>query len=202
VELVNRARAAGATITHVEGEQLERALTTRTPQPIVAVAGSVSWSPAEVVVAAQASGLPVVVLAGVSDPGNAGTVIRSAVAAGAAGVLFTPGSVDPTNPKCVRASAGALFALPVGAVDDLDVLRDLGLTTVGAAAGGAGPDDVDLSGPVALVLGGEGSGLPEDQLVDEEVALPLEGGVESLNVAMAGTVLLYEARRQRNGGRW
>lgn len=202
MELVNRARDAGATITHVEGEQLERALTTRTPQPIVAVAGLVSWSPAEIVSGATGSGLPVVVLAGVSDPGNAGTVIRSAAAAGAAGVLFTPGSVDPTNPKCVRSSAGALFALRVGAVDDLDVLRGLGLTTIGAAAGGASPDEVELSGPIALVLGGEAGGLPEDQLVDVEVALPLEGGVESLNVAMAGSVLLYEARRQRNGGRW
>lgn len=200
--LVNRARDAGATITHVEGEQLERALTTRTPQPIVAVAGLVSWSPAEIVAGAGESGLPVVVLAGVSDPGNAGTVIRSAAAAGAAGVLFTPGSVDPTNPKCVRSSAGALFALRVGAIEDLDVLRDLGVTTIGAAAGGASPDEVELSGSIALVLGGEAGGRPEDQLVDVEVALPLEGGVESLNVAMAGTVLLYEARRQRNGGRW
>ena len=202
VELVNRARSAGATITHVEGEQLERALTTRTPQPIVAVAGWVSADPAEVATRATDTGLPVVVLAGVSDPGNAGTLIRSAVAAGAAGVLSTPGSVDPTNPKCVRATAGALFALPVGTVSDLEAIRALGLTTVGAVTGGSSPDQVALTGPVALVFGGEGSGLPQDELVDLEVALPLEGGVESLNVAMAGTVLLYEARRQRNGGQW
>ena len=114
----------------------------------------------------------------------------------------SPGSVDPTNPKCVRSSAGALFATLVGAVEDLATLRALGLNTIGAAAGGAGPDEVDLTGPVALVFGGEAAGLPEDQLVDQEVALPLEGGVESLNVAMAATVLLYEARRQRNGGAW
>jgi len=202
VELVNRARATGATITHVEAEQLERALTTRTPQPIVAVAGLVTWSPKEIAAQALDSGLPVVVLAGVSDPGNAGTVIRSAAAAGAAGILFTPGSVDPTNPKCVRSTAGALFGLRVGAVDDLDTLRDLGLVTIGAAAAGVGPDELDLSGPVALVFGGEAAGLPEDQLVDHEVALPLEDGVESLNVAMAATVLLYEARRQRHGGSW
>ncbi len=154
---------------------------------------------AEVAARATETGLPVVVLAGVSDPGNAGTVIRSAAAAGAAGVLLTPGSVDPTNPKVVRASAGALFALPVAPVEDLSTL---GLTTVGAVAGGLSPDAVDLSGAVALVLGGEASGLPEDQVFDTEVALPLEGGVESLNVAMAATVLLYEARRQRQGGSW
>ncbi len=114
-------------------------------------------------------GSPVVVLAGVGDPGNAGTVIRSAAATGAAGVLLTPGSVDPTNPKVVRASAGALFALPVATVDDVSAL---GLATVGAVAGGLNPDEVDLSGPVALVLGGEAAGLPEDVLFDTEVALP------------------------------
>jgi RNA methyltransferase, TrmH family len=199
IELVNRARASGATITHVEGEQLERALTTRTPQPIVAVAPMLAATAAEVADRARERGSPVVVLAGVGDPGNAGTVIRSAAATGAAGVLLTPGSVDPTNPKVVRASAGALFALPVATVDDVSAL---GLVTVGAVAGGLNPDEVDLSGPVALVLGGEAAGLPEDVLFDTEVALPLDGGVESLNVAMAATVLLYEARRQRQGGAW
>ena len=199
VELVNRARATGATITYVDGEQLERALTTRTPQPIVAVAPLPVGSAVEVADRARETGLPVVVLAGVSDPGNAGTVIRSAAAAGAAGVLLTPGSVDPTNPKVVRASAGALFALPVAGVEDP---ASLGLTTVAAVAGGDSPDEVDLSGPVALVLGGEAAGLPEGLTWDAEVSLPLDGGVESLNVAMAGTVLLYEARRQRQGGRW
>jgi TrmH family RNA methyltransferase len=199
VELVKRARSTGAEITYVDGEQLERALTTRTPQPIVAVAPSLVATAAEVGAAAREDGLPVVVLAGVGDPGNAGTVIRSAAATGAAGVLFTPGSVDPTNPKCVRASAGALFALPVAPVESLSAL---GLTTVGAVAGGRSPAEVDLSGPVALVLGAEAAGLPDDELFDDEVALPLDGGVESLNVAMAATVLLYEARRQRHGGAW
>lgn len=199
VELVNRARATGAEITYVDGEQLERALTTRAPQPIVAVAPSLVATAAEVAASAKETGLPVVVLAGVSDPGNAGTVIRSAAAAGAAGVLLTPGSVDPTNPKVVRASAGAIFALPVATVDSLSAL---GLATVGAVAGGLGPDEVDLSGSVALVLGAEAAGLPDGELFDAEVALPLEAGVESLNVAMAATVLLYEARRQRQGGAW
>jgi TrmH family RNA methyltransferase len=198
-ELVNRARAAGAEITYVDGEQLERALTTRTPQPIVAVAPILVATSSDVAERARETGLPVVVLAGVGDPGNAGTVIRSAAAAGAAGVLLTPGSVDPMNPKCVRASAGSIFALPVAPVESLSAL---GLTNVGAAAGGLSPEEVDLSGPVALVLGGEAAGLPEDELVDDEVALPLEAGVESLNVAMAATVLLYEARRQRQGGAW
>jgi RNA methyltransferase, TrmH family len=198
-ELVQRARSAGVVITYVDGVDLERALTTRTPQPVVAVARWVAAPAVEVSGRARDTGGPVVVLAGVSDPGNAGTIIRSAAASGAAGVAFTPGSVDPTNPKCVRASAGALFALPVGEVEDP---AELGLTTIGAVAGGVDPAGVDLSGPVALVVGSEAEGLPDGLALDAEVALPLDGGVESLNVAMAATVLLYEARRQRHGGQW
>jgi RNA methyltransferase, TrmH family len=198
-ELVQRARGAGVAISYVEGVDLERALTTRTPQPVVAVAPWVAAPAVEVVARARDTGAPVVVLAGVSDPGNAGTIIRSAAATGAAGVVFTPGSVDPTNPKCVRASAGALFAIPVGGVGDP---AELGLSTVGAVAGGDDPGGVDLSGPVALVLGSEAEGLPDGLALDVEVALPLDGGVESLNVAMAATVLLYEARRQRRDGQW
>ncbi len=196
---MQRARDAGVTITYVDGVDLERALTTRSPQPVVAVAPWAAAPAVEVAERARATGGPVVVLAGVSDPGNAGTIIRSAAATGAAGVVFTPGSVDPTNPKCVRASAGAVFALPVGAVSDP---AELGLPTVGAVAGGDDPGAVDLSGPVALVLGQEAQGLPDGLVFDAEVALPLDGGVESLNVAMAATVLLYEARRQRHGGSW
>lgn len=199
-ELVQRARDAGVAVTYVDGDALERALTTRTPQPVVAVAARIRATVADVLSRAGDGGGPVLVLAGVTDPGNAGTLIRSAAAAGAAGVLHTEGSVDPTNPKVVRASAGALFALPVAPVDDLWALVEAGLRLVGAAAGGESPDAVDLTGPLALVVGGEAAGLPDGVPLDAEVALPLDAGVESLNVAMAGTVLLYEARRRRRGG--
>jgi TrmH family RNA methyltransferase len=197
--VVDRAREAGIPVTVVPADQLERALTTQTPQPLVAVARTGTTTAADVLAGARSDDRPLVVLAGVSDPGNAGTVIRSAAGAGAAGVLLTAGSVDPTNPKCIRASAGTYFALPVAVLADL---TDLGLRTVGATVGGAAPDDVDLSGPVALVFGSEAHGLPGEVAVDERVTVPLEPGVESLNVAMAATVLLYEARRQRLGGRW
>jgi RNA methyltransferase, TrmH family len=198
-DLRTRAERAGVEVAEVADGVLEKVLTARTPQAVAAVAAWPEVDPATVADRARALGAPLVALAGVGDPGNAGTVIRSAAAAGAAGVLLTAGSVDPANPKCVRASAGALFALPVATVDGLG---GLDLRTVGARAGGAPPDEVDLSGTFALVLGGEAAGLPEGLATDAEVALPLEAGVESLNVAMAATVLLYEARRQRRGGAW
>jgi RNA methyltransferase, TrmH family len=198
-DLLARAGTAGVEVVEVAEGVLEKVLTARTPQAVAAVAAWPVVEPATVVDRARALAAPVVVLAGVGDPGNAGTVIRSAAAAGAAGVLLTAGSVDAANPKCVRASAGAVFALPVATVDDFG---GLDLRTVGATAEGAPPDEVDLSGAFALVLGGEVAGLPEGVALDAEVALPLEAGVESLNVAMAATVLLYEARRQRRGGAW
>jgi TrmH family RNA methyltransferase len=140
----------------------------------------------------------------VRDPGNAGTLIRSAEAAGAHGVIFCRGSVDVTNPKTVRASAGALFHVPVVEGCDpqevLGVLGDLGLQRIAAVAhGGERPDRVDLALPVALVFGNEAWGLPADVLsgVDTAVTIPMPGRSESLNLGMAASILLYEARRQR-----
>ena len=143
-------------------------------------------------------------LVDVSDPGNAGTLLRAAEAAGAAAVLFCGGSVDPCNPKCVRASAGALFHLPVsGGGEALAVLEGLGHAGVRRAAtvvrGGTPYDEVDLTGPVAIVLGSEAHGLPAelDALVDDRLTIPMDGRSESLNVAMAGSVLCFESLRQR-----
>jgi TrmH family RNA methyltransferase len=143
----------------------------------------------------------------VRDPGNAGTIVRSAEAAGAQGVIFCRGSVDVTNPKTVRASAGALFHVPVVEGCDpqevLGVLGDLGLKRIAAVAhGGERPDHVDLGRPVALVFGNEASGLTADVLagVDAEVTIPMPGRSESLNLGMAASILLYEARRQRAAG--
>ena len=139
-----------------------------------------------------------------NDPGNAGTLIRTADAAGATQVILTGRSVDPTNPKAVRAAAGALFHLPVRTEADLDaVLADLGARGVQRLAtvvdGGVPYDEVDLTGPTALVLGSEAHGLPEwvGAVVDQPVTIPMRGRAESLNVAMAGAVLCFEAERQR-----
>ncbi len=132
-----------------------------------------------------------------ADPGNAGTMIRTAEAAGADAVVLTPGSVDPYNPKVVRATAGSLFRVPV-VTGTLSELGDAGLTLVATSSHHGRPyTEVDLTGPVAVILGNEAHGLDDDAPVDHWVRIPQHGAVESLNVAMAATVLAYEVVRQR-----
>ncbi len=148
-------------------------------------------------------GLPlVVVLDGVQDPGNAGAVIRAAEAFGATGVAFLKGSVNPYNPKAIRASAGSVFRCPVKAGLELSSVvaaaRDRGLAIWAALpSGGVAAQAADFAGGSAILVGGEGrglgTGLPEGALA---VSIPTSG-VESLNAAMATGILLYEARRQR-----
>jgi RNA methyltransferase, TrmH family len=167
---------------------------TETPQPVLAVARL------RVATLADVAGAPfVLVAAGVADPGNLGTMLRSAEAAGAAGLVTTEGSVDPWNPKCVRASAGALFHVAVVADVAPGALRQLGVALVGAAAAGGAiyTDPGALASPLALVLGSEAHGVPDDVPIDRVVTIPHAGRAESLNVAMAAAVLSFEAARQR-----
>ena len=146
-----------------------------------------------------------------SDPGNLGTLVRSAEAAGAAAILLGPGSVDAYNPKVVRASAGAIFGIPVvdavsegwSAVEALDALGELGRQRLGATAGiGTIYTDVDFTRPTAVVVGNEAHGLgPDlDPHLDGHVSIPMAGEAESLNVAMAATLLCFESARQRGSG--
>lgn len=135
------------------------------------------------------------------DPGNAGTLVRSAAAAGAQLIVLGQGSVDAYNPKVVRASAGACFAVRIvegtTAVEILETLGAQGVARLGATArGGAAPEAFDLRAPTAFVLGHETQGLDAGLPTDGAVTIPMEAG-ESLNVAMAGTALLFEASRQR-----
>jgi TrmH family RNA methyltransferase len=146
----------------------------------------------------------VLVCVTVRDPGNAGTLLRSAEAAGRAGVVFCGNSVDPYAPKVVRSSGGAVFGIPVVEEDDpvkvLDALGRQGRRRLAAVAiGGEHLERVDLTGPVAIVLGNEGSGLPPELAsdLDEKVTIPVDPPAESLNVGMAATVLAFEAARQR-----
>ncbi|MCX2729679.1 RNA methyltransferase [Saccharopolyspora sp. NFXS83] len=182
---------------------------TVTPQGLVAQCELPATTPAE----ALASRPPLVaVLLGVADPGNAGTVVRVADAAGAGAVLFAGDTVDPYNGKAVRASTGSLFHLPVArdrdALGVLAACREAGLRLVGAD--GYASDDLDsasvrgeLAGPTAWVFGSEAHGLPEDVLaeLDATLRVPIYGGAESLNLATAAAVCLYaSARAQRHHG--
>ena len=152
--------------------------------------------------------LLVAVLAYARDPGNAGTILRTADAAGAELVVFPDESVDPYNPKCVRSSAGSLFHVDVvdgGAVPDvLAALRHAGLTVRATTAGAGTPlDEADLSAPTAWVFGNEAWGMPGDVVAaaDERVRVPIYGRAESLNLATAAAVCLYaSAKGQRDPG--
>ena len=145
----------------------------------------------------------IVAAAGVQDPGNLGTIIRSAEAFGAAGLLVGAGTVSPYNPKVVRASAGSLFRLPVVGVEFpavLAALRDRGLKLLATSSHkGTALEEADLTGGVVVLIGNEGAGLPKEIMrqVDGQVSIPHAPGVESLNAGMAASIVLYEASRQR-----
>ena len=134
---------------------------------------------------------------GVGDPGNLGTMLRSAEAAGIDAVVVTPGTVDAFNPKVVRASAGAIFHVPVVRATVADV-RAAGLRIVGTSSHrGTTHTAADWSGRLAIVVGSEPHGVGADAEVDEWVRIEHRGRAESLNVAMATTVICFEAARAR-----
>ena len=205
-DLVGRAQDAGADVQLVSGEVMSELAQTVTPQGLLAVCDFV-----DVPLEAVTGGRPALValLANVRDPGNAGTVLRAADAAGADGVIFADASVDVYNGKCVRASAGSLFHLPVVAgvalKDATAALRGAGLLILAAdGRGRATLDDAGtqakLAGPTAWLFGNEAWGLPGDLLglADETVAVPIYGRAESLNLAAAAAVCLYaSAQAQR-----
>jgi TrmH family RNA methyltransferase len=143
----------------------------------------------------------VVIAAGLQDPGNLGTLVRSAEAFGATGMILLPGTVSLWNAKTLRASSGSAFRLPVVSLTAdhaFNALRDRGVRIL-AAVPRDGDSEADLRGPSALLIGNEGSGLPEAWIAqaDARVTIPFAGEVESLNAAIAGSVLLYDGMRQR-----
>jgi TrmH family RNA methyltransferase len=197
---VRQAWDAGVRVYDLAPGVLERVAETVTPQPVLAIAAM-----PEVSLDALTGSGPVVVCVDVRDPGNLGTLVRSAEAAGAAGVVCCGGTVDVYNPKCVRASAGALFHLAVVSGGRAEqVLADLagvGRVCLGAAVGaGDTYTEADLARPLAFVFGNEASGIPADlgPALDGWVHIPIEGRSESLNVGMACAVLCFEAARQRH----
>jgi RNA methyltransferase, TrmH family len=179
---------------------LERVAETVTPQPVLAVVRTPEASIEDL----EGTDL-VVVCDDVRDPGNAGALIRSADASGAAGIVACEGTVDLFNPKTVRASAGSVLHLPVvtgmEAGDVLDWLSSHGFAIRGTvSAGGTPHTEVDWSLQSAIVLGNEANGLDESlrARLDELVTVVMPGRAESLNVAIAGAVIFFESLRQRS----
>jgi len=189
------------------GELLSQALATETPQLVAALVEPPQWSWADMLPGSGKSAALVVVLAGLQDPGNLGTILRSAEAFGATGAVSLPGTVSAWNPKAVRASAGSVFRLPLISVETdecLARLRAAGLKIWTTAADGAqAADRAGLAKPVALLIGNEGNGVAAELAAqaDGTVTIPCPGPVESLNASVAASVLLYEASRQRGGRR-
>lgn len=142
------------------------------------------------------------VLDEVSDPGNMGTLVRSAEAAGASGVVLVGSTVDPWSPKVLRSSAGAMFHVPIWSVDSLEDLRDanvrlLGTTSHENTMSAVSMYDADMTGCIGIVLGNESRGLDPQAPVDSWITIPQQGRSESLNVAMAGTVVAMHVSHAR-----
>jgi len=180
------------------------------PQGVAALVRLKEFSPDDVLETERLQVGPIVVLAGLQDPGNLGTILRSSEAFGSAGVILGEGTVSPFNSKVVRASAGSVFRLPVihghgksGAAKLEEVsekLRANGVRLIATSSHKGTPlDQADLKGAVAIFFGNEGSGLPREVIakMDESVAIPHAAQVESLNAGVAASIVLYEAARQR-----
>ena len=188
----------GVEVVRLANDVFQSCVETQTPQGVAAL-----LVPPVSRVEDMLKGTALILIAvGLQDPGNLGTLVRSAEAFGATGVLTTPGSVSAWNQKAIRASAGSVFRVPIAMADAaaLEMLEQQGVTLLAAMKGDAlAVDEVSLRGPVAFLIGNEGAGLGEGwvAIADQRVTIPCPGWVESLNAAVAGSLLLYEASRQR-----
>lgn len=202
-DILGRLRALGVRVTPVVSGALQRVVDPVTPRPIVAV---VERPTAADPAAAAAHGGGVIVLDGVADPGNLGTLVRTAEAAGFAGLWAVGHATDPFSPKAVRASAGSALRMPMAVADDaagcIGDQRRAGHVVVGARMDGTDADDMLWPERVALVLGSESHGVSPQvgALVEHWVRVPMAGYVESLNVAVAGSVLAFSVARSRAKG--
>jgi len=197
-------RAKDVDVLLVSRDQLRSILSTESPQLVAALVQPPTWTWKHVLDLGKMTPAMVLVLAGIQDPGNLGTIVRSAEAFAANGILCLPGTVNAWNPKAVRASAGSIFRIPVLNIEEDEALEQLhkaGVKVLATAVEGAlAANGVDLAAPVALMIGNEGNGIPKELAAkaDSVVTIPCPGPVESLNAAVAASVLLYEAARQRS----
>lgn len=197
-----RRPVAGATLYRLSPAAFKKIASTQAPQGAIALVRPREWIAHELFDPPPAL---VLILAALQDPGNAGTLLRTAEAFGATGALLLRGTVHATNPKFLRGAAGSTFRLPHLAGVQLD--QALAMCAVnGVTVLALDPrakeslDDVDLRGPVAIAVGAEGAGLPPDLLDNARaLSIPRARRVESLNAAVAGSLALYEAARQRGG---
>ncbi len=210
-EIVHLARARGVSVQEVDPRWLDRMARTRTHQGVIALTGArPTVDPDDILAAAHARGEPplVVLLDGIEDPQNVGAIIRVAEAAGAHGVILPARRASGLTPAVARASAGAIEHLPVAVVTNLTrtlrALKQAGLWVCGADLEGKDLYAMELTPPLAVVIGSEGRGLSRlvREACDHLVRIPMRGRVTSLNAATAAAVMLFEiGRRQREGAR-
>jgi RNA methyltransferase, TrmH family len=198
--------ADGADVFIVSRKTLESMSPVRSPSGVVGIARRVLPTLNEVV-ASPTRRVPLIVVAhDIQDPGNVGGVMRTAEAAGATAFVATASTADPLGWKALRGSMGSALRLPIARAEIADVVR--ALRSAGITASALVPRDgeplfhCDFTKPSALILGGEGPGLPDDVLrqVDRRITIPMQDPVESLNVGVAAALVLYEAYRQRRAG--
>ena len=181
----------------LENGVLERVASTTSPQPVIAIVRRRTFGIDSIKTAQW-----VVVADGISDPGNLGTIFRSAEAAGASAVVLTPGTVEAFNPKVVRASAGSMFYVPI--IEDVKTykLQAAGFRVIGTSShdqeGSKDYTSADFTDRVAIVVGNEAHGLVDSSNIDQWVMVPHRGRSESLNVAMAATLVCFEVAKQRD----
>lgn len=202
--IIKLAGNEGVDILWISERLMSHISESKTPQPVMAVVGLREHSDESLL---SSSAGPIVFCCQIQDPGNLGTIIRTAEAAGAAGVAISPNTVDPYNAKAVRASMGSILRVPVAQTGEamlfLEKCRLRGLQAVALTPAGERTHfDLDLTRPSVLFIGREGAGLPETVLntVDLRVRIPMANSVDSLNVATSVAVVLYEALRQREKG--
>jgi RNA methyltransferase, TrmH family len=200
VAMVEAREAVGVRVARLSGELFGRIADRDGPSGLAAIVRAVPLTLGDLPVGTDSL---YVALHSPGNPGNVGTIVRTASACGASGVILVGASADPYDPVAVKASMGALFTVPVvSEVSDAGFLRwaaDSGLTIAATSArGSVSCWDADLRPPLAVLLGSEGSGLPQDLLdaAGLSVAIPMTGTAESLNLAVAAGVLLYEVRRR------
>jgi TrmH family RNA methyltransferase len=198
--IVKKLEEKGVPTYKVSHQQFEELSGVETPQGVLAVVREFEYQFRDVL---KADKTLIVFCVGVQDPGNLGTIIRSADAFGASGVILSKGTVDLYNPKVVRSTMGSLFHLPIITVEDdqetIEHLKQKGVKIIATAVDAKRVvSTADLKGPVAVLVGNEGAGLPGEivKLADEVVKIPMPGKAESLNVGVSTAILLYEILRQ------
>ncbi len=199
----------GVEVLRLADEVFGSVVETQSPQGIAALMVPPVFGLQDVLSAGGGVAPLILIAVGLQDPGNLGTLVRSAEAFGAAGILTTPGTVSAWNQKALRASVGSVFRVPVVGVTASEIggLKERGMRLIAAVgeddAGVVVAQEMDFTSSCAVMIGNEGAGLGAEwmEMCDARVTIPCPGPVESLNAAVAGSLLLYEASRQRGGSR-